>query len=336
MMEFENKQYTSSHAYQIPTTGRPQVSEAQVGPVLLGPGALKKKTFSLIKLTSRQREAVESAKKYAREQGIKAALLKQTITLQQKQTSTIQNSIQRQQALALMCRIYIGSINFIIKEEEVRQAFLPFGPIKSMTMPFDSVNNHHKGFAFLEYETPEAAFLSLELNGKIISGYSIKVGRPSNMPQAQPAIDKIVEESKAYNRIYISGIHAELNESDIKAVFEPFGNIKSCQLASDLLRPGRHKGYGYIEFEQPGSATDAVDAMNHFNLGGSYLRIGKAITPPAIPQVTSNSLPMASAIAAAAITAQITELEAIGVVPVESGSVMNTHPSVIIPALSSQ
>ena len=59
--------------------------EKQVGSVFLGAGALKeKKAYSLTKLTSRQREKLEDARKYAREQGIKAALLKQTITHQQQ------------------------------------------------------------------------------------------------------------------------------------------------------------------------------------------------------------------------------------------------------------
>jgi RNA recognition motif-containing protein len=44
----------------------------------------------------------------------------------------------------------------------------------------------HKGFAFVEYEIPEAAQLALEqMNGVIICSRNIKVGRSSNMPQAQ-------------------------------------------------------------------------------------------------------------------------------------------------------
>jgi poly(U)-binding-splicing factor PUF60 len=43
--------------------------------------------------------------------------------------------------------------------------------------------------------------------GVIISGRNIKVGRPSNMPQAQEVIVEITEEAKKYNRIYIASIH---------------------------------------------------------------------------------------------------------------------------------
>ena len=35
--------------------------------------------------------------------------------------ATLQNSIQKQQALALMCRIYVGSINFELREDTIKQ-----------------------------------------------------------------------------------------------------------------------------------------------------------------------------------------------------------------------
>ncbi len=60
-----------------------------------------------------------------------------------------------------------------------------------------------------------------------------KVGRPSNMPQAQPIIDQLTEEAKDYNRIYVSSIHQDLVESDVQSVFEAFGPIRSCTLVRD-------------------------------------------------------------------------------------------------------
>ena len=45
------------------------------------------------------------------------------------------------------------------------------------------------------------------MNGILISGRNIKVGRPSQMPQAQACIDEITKEARNYNRIYIASIH---------------------------------------------------------------------------------------------------------------------------------
>jgi hypothetical protein len=112
----------------------------------------------------------------------------------------------------------VGSINFEIKEDTIKQAFIPFGPIKSVNLSWDPITNKHKGFAFIEYDIPEAAQLALEqMNGVMIGGRNIKVvGRTSNMPQAQPIIDKLAAEAKQYNRIYVASIHKDLTEQDIK------------------------------------------------------------------------------------------------------------------------
>jgi RNA recognition motif-containing protein len=60
----------------------------------------------------------------------------------------------------------------------LKQAFQPFGPVKAVSLTFDPVTNRHKGFAFLEYEIPEAAQLSIEqMNGVILGGRNIKVNR---------------------------------------------------------------------------------------------------------------------------------------------------------------
>jgi len=78
----------------------------------------------------------------------------------------------------LIRRVYVGSISFELREDTVRQSFFPFGPIKSITMSWDPITQKHKGFAFVEYELPEAAQLALEqMNGVVIGGRNIKVRR---------------------------------------------------------------------------------------------------------------------------------------------------------------
>ena len=48
-------------------------------------------------------------------------------------------------ALFYIDRIYVGSINFEIKEDTIKQAFLPFGPINSCNLSWDPITNKHKG-----------------------------------------------------------------------------------------------------------------------------------------------------------------------------------------------
>lgn len=60
------------------------------------------------------------------------------------------------------------------------------------------------------------SFIKLHLYNSYLNNLITQVGRPSNMPQAQPVIDEIMEESRHYNRIFIASVHPDLTEEDIK------------------------------------------------------------------------------------------------------------------------
>lgn len=89
----------------------------------------------------------------------------------------------------------------------------------------------------------------------------LQVGRPSNIGQAQPIIDQLAEEARAFNRIYVASVHQDLSDDDIKSVFEAFGKIKSCTLARDPTT-GKHKGYGFI-----GKCTASGEGKIHSGMG---------------------------------------------------------------------
>ncbi|XP_066915151.1 poly(U)-binding-splicing factor PUF60-like isoform X1 [Clytia hemisphaerica] len=279
---------------------------------------------ALPKILREQEEKLALAKRFAMEQSVQHVLSKQKIVAA-ADLNTVQSTAQRTRALALMCRIYIGSINFELNEESIRASFIPFGPIKMIDLSWDAATGRHKGFAFVEYELPEAAQLALEqMNNVMMGGRNIKVGRPSNVPQAAPWIDQILEEARAYARIYVSSIHPDLTEVDIKSVFEAFGIITECTLTPDQLT-GKHKGYGFIEYSTQQSANDAIVAMNLFDLGGQYIRVGRAITPPATTgeQQQQGPPPSAAILAANVISATLQGQE---VVSSHGASVLLQNP----------
>ncbi|KER24928.1 hypothetical protein T265_07497 [Opisthorchis viverrini] len=278
------------------------------GPIFNGPGAEKPKhPFILRTLEFQQRAAIERAKKYAMEQSIRAVLLRQT----QAQQSQQLNNIKKNQTVALLNRVYVGSIAYDVKEDSLKQSFSPFGPLKTVSMSWDPATQKHKGFAFLEFEYPEAAQLAIDqMNNASFGGRQLKVGRPSNLTNADTVIAELVAEYKLENRIYVSGIHVDLTEDDISLVFEAFGKIVFCRLVVDPESSERHRGFGYIEYQNAQSAADAVASMNQFNLGGQLLRVCKAISPPeGISSAAATALPPAAAVAAASVTAQLLSME---------------------------
>lgn len=197
------------------------------GPIFNGPGAAKRfKPFHLPQLQSHESAAIEKAKKYAMEQSVRAVLLRQTQIQQSQQL----NFIKKQQTVALLNRVYIGSIGYDVHEDSLRQSFKAFGPLKSLTMSWDAATQKHKGFAFLEYEYPEAALLSIDqMNTVSFGGRQLKVGRPSNLANADTLIADLVAEYKLDARIYVAGIHPDLTSDDVALVFGAFGKIVYCK-----------------------------------------------------------------------------------------------------------
>jgi hypothetical protein len=68
----------------------------------------------------------------------------------------------------------------------------------------------------------------------------------------------------------------DLSEDDIVSVFSAFGIIKSCQLMGAGV-PGRHKGYGYIEYETLQSAMVRSSVADPDPGSGAFLTSGFGI-----------------------------------------------------------
>ncbi len=48
------------------------------------------------------------------------------------------------------------------------------------------------------------------------------------------------------DRLYVGSLHFNLTESDIKQVFEPFGELEFVDLHRDPMT-GRSKGYAFVQ-----------------------------------------------------------------------------------------
>ncbi|PVU89513.1 hypothetical protein BB561_005311 [Smittium simulii] len=176
-------------------------------------------------------------------------------------------------SLALLSRIYVGSINFEITEDNIRKVFSEYGAVKHIAMSLDPATGRHKGFGFVEFDVPEAANLALEsMDGATLGGRQLKVGRPNNYAEA---LASIIVPPPA-ERIFVANINEAVSEDDLKTIFSPFGAIQKCVLAPNMQNR-RHKGYGFIEFASPEVAQVAVAAMNGFALGNQILRARKCV-----------------------------------------------------------
>ncbi|KAI9502003.1 hypothetical protein BX070DRAFT_35335 [Coemansia spiralis] len=175
--------------------------------------------------------------------------------------------------VSVMSRLYVGSINFELTDEHIHRVFSEFGPVRSVSMSKDPVSGRHKGFGFVEYDVPEAATLAMEvMNGTILGGRQLKIGRPNNYAVA---VAQGFEQPPS-ERIYVANINEAIAEDVLKEIFAPFGEVRECVLAPDIATR-KHKGWGFIEFADTDAAEQAAVAMNGFSLGNLVLRVRKCV-----------------------------------------------------------
>lgn len=62
-----------------------------------------------------------------------------------------------------------------------------------------------------------------------------------------------------------------MKDSELYQLFKKFGNILSTRVMTE--KNGKSKGIGFVSFEDPRSALDAIDEMNGFEVRGKRLKV---------------------------------------------------------------
>jgi RNA recognition motif-containing protein len=70
-----------------------------------------------------------------------------------------------------------------------------------------------------------------------------------------------------------------MTEGDLKNLFEEYGSISSVAVITDR-ETGRPRGFGFVEFEEEGSADAAQRALDGRDIGGRPLRVNEANERP--------------------------------------------------------
>lgn len=84
-------------------------------------------------------------------------------------------------------KLYIGGFPYSTTEEELREAFAPFGVMESIRIISDKLTGRSKGFGFVEMATEEDAQKAIDgMNGKEIGGRSLMVSEAKPEKPREP------------------------------------------------------------------------------------------------------------------------------------------------------
>ncbi len=80
--------------------------------------------------------------------------------------------------------------------------------------------------------------------------------------------------------VYVGGLDEGVTKLVVYSAFSPFGDIKSVDIPVDN-QTGKHRGFGFIEFNEAGDATEAIDNMDESELYGKTIRCKLSNRKPA-------------------------------------------------------
>jgi cold-inducible RNA-binding protein len=73
-------------------------------------------------------------------------------------------------------KLFVGNLSYSTGEAELRQAFEPFGSLRSVTIITDRMTGQPRGFGFVEFENADDAQRAIEsLDGRDLGGRALNV-----------------------------------------------------------------------------------------------------------------------------------------------------------------
>ncbi|HET6935674.1 MAG TPA: RNA-binding protein [Candidatus Angelobacter sp.] len=76
-------------------------------------------------------------------------------------------------------------------------------------------------------------------------------------------------------KIFVGNFSFNTSESDLRSLFEPYGQVDSVFIATDKFT-GRSRGFGFVEMTNDGEAAQAITALNGTESGGRQLNVNEA------------------------------------------------------------
>jgi len=84
-------------------------------------------------------------------------------------------------------KLFIGNLPFKLTADEVRGLFEKFGEISEVAIPTNRDTGRPRGFAFVTFETEDAAKEAISLDGHEIEGRKIRVSIATGEKRASSA-----------------------------------------------------------------------------------------------------------------------------------------------------
>ena len=79
--------------------------------------------------------------------------------------------------------------------------------------------------------------------------------------------------------LFVGNMSFQTTESDLRALFEPFGQITRIHIVQDR-ETGQPRGFAFVEIADDAEAAKAISALNGKEVAGRALKVNEATPRP--------------------------------------------------------
>jgi RNA recognition motif-containing protein len=82
-------------------------------------------------------------------------------------------------------------------------------------------------------------------------------------------------ERTSMKNLFVGNMSFQTSESDLKALFQPFGQVARVHIAMDR-ETGRSRGFAFVEMPNDAEAAKAIAGLDGKDVGGRNLKVNEA------------------------------------------------------------
>jgi len=169
--------------------------------------------------------------------------------------------------------IYIKNLDKSIDNKALYDTFSAFGNILSCKIAQGDDGNP-KGYGFVHFETQESADRAIaKVNGMLLNDKKVYVGKWMSKKER---IDKMGNQPKKFTNVFVKNLGKDIMDEEFEKLCQQFGKIQSFMLAKEDDDTSTSKGFGFVSYETPEQAEEAVNKLCQTEFKGRKLYAGRA------------------------------------------------------------
>lgn len=191
-------------------------------------------------------------------------------------------------------KLFVAGLPYSVSEEAVRQAFVRVGlSIVDLAIPKDRATGLAKGFAFVTLASEADAQRAIsQLDGATVEGRPMRIRPFSNDPVARtsdgggfrPRERSGPREDDSNRTLFLGNLAQEVNEEVVRDFFAKIEAPSPSRITLPKSPEGKLRGFGFVVFDTPDHATDALSRILEPVMAGQRCAIHMATPKAQRPQ----------------------------------------------------